>query len=65
MKVFLVVIIMHLVCIFLQFCVAGAVSHKSPFKMIRNQIPGYTTALALSPLQPPSRSTCSALRLTA
>lgn len=33
------------VCIFLQFCVAGAVSHKSPFKMIRNQIPGYTTAL--------------------
>ena len=44
-KVFLVVIIMHLVCIFLQFCVAGAVSHKSPFKMIRNQIPGYTTAL--------------------
>ena len=31
--------------IFLQFCVAGAVSHKSPFKMIRNQIPGYTTAL--------------------
>ena len=44
-KVFLVVIIMHLVCIFLQFCVAGAVSHKSPLKMIRNQIPGYTTAL--------------------
>ena len=44
-KVFLVVIIMHLVCIFLQFCIAGAVSHKSPIKMIRNQIPGYTTAL--------------------
>ena len=37
-KVFLVVIIMHLICIFLQFCVAGAVSHKSPFKMIRNQM---------------------------
>ena len=36
---------MHLICIFIQFCVAGAVSHKSPFKMIRNQIPGYTTAL--------------------
>ena len=35
-KVFLVVIIMHLICIFLQFCVAGAVSHKSPFKMIRH-----------------------------
>ena len=29
-KVFLVVIIMHLVCIFLQFCVAGAVSQQEP-----------------------------------
>lgn len=40
-KVFLVVIIMHLVCIAVQFTVAGAVSKKNP----RNQIPGYTTAL--------------------
>ena len=44
-KVFLVVIIMHLICIFLQFCVAGVVSHKNPLQLIKNQIPGYTTAL--------------------
>ena len=36
---------MHLICIFLQFCVAGAVSHKNPLQLIKNQIPGYTTAL--------------------
>ena len=44
-KVFLVVILMHLICIFLQFLVAGAVSQKNPFRLIRNQIPGYITAL--------------------
>ena len=44
-KVFLVVILMHLICIFLQFLVAGTVSRKNPFRLIRNQIPGYTTAL--------------------
>ena len=44
-KVFLVVIIMHLICIFLQFLVAVAVSRKNPFRLIRNQIPGYITAL--------------------
>ena len=41
----LVVILMHLICIFLQFLVAGAVSRKNPFRLIRNQIPGYITAL--------------------
>ncbi|MBQ8144745.1 MAG: dicarboxylate/amino acid:cation symporter [Butyricicoccus sp.] len=44
-KVFIVVIIMHLVCITLQFIVAGAISKKNPFALIKNQIPGYTTAL--------------------
>ena len=44
-KVFLVVILMHLACILLQFLVAGAVSGKNPFRLLRNQIPGYTTAL--------------------
>lgn len=44
-KVFIVVIIMHLVCITIQFIVAGTVSKKNPFSLIRNQIPGYTTAL--------------------
>ena len=44
-KVFLVVILMHLVCIFLQFLAAGSISRKNPFTLIKNQIPGYTTAL--------------------
>lgn len=44
-KVFLVVIIMHLVYLMVQFTVAGTVSRKNPFTLIKNQIPGYTTAL--------------------
>lgn len=44
-KVFIVVIIMHLVCIFIQFVVAGSISKQNPFTLIKNQIPGYTTAL--------------------
>ena len=44
-KVFLVVIIMHLVCICIQFTIAGVISKKNPLTLIKNQIPGYTTAL--------------------
>lgn len=44
-KVFLVVIAMHLIYICIQFFVAGAVSKKNPFALIRNQIPGYATAI--------------------
>ena len=44
-KVFLVVILMHLICILLQFMLAGTVSKKNPFALIKNQLPGYTTAL--------------------
>ena len=44
-KVFLVVILMHLVCIVVQFLVAGVIGSKNPFTLIKNQIPGYTTAL--------------------
>ena len=44
-KVFLVVIIMHLVIITIQFVVAGEISRKNPFVLIKNQIPAYTTAI--------------------
>lgn len=44
-KVFVVVILMHLICILIQFVIAGSVSKKNPFVLIKNQIPGYTTAL--------------------
>ena len=44
-KVFLVVILMHLICIAIQFTIAGTISKKNPVMLIKNQIPGYTTAL--------------------
>lgn len=44
-KVFLVVIAMHLIYITIQFFVAGAVSKKNPIALIRNQFPGYATAI--------------------
>lgn len=44
-KVFLVVITMHLICILIQFLVAGAISKKNPFRLIRNQIPGYLSGV--------------------
>jgi len=44
-KVFLIVIAMHLIVIVLQFIVAGLISGKNPITLIKNQIPGYTTAL--------------------
>ena len=44
-KVFLVEIDMHLICILIHFVIAGTVSKKNPFELIKNQVPGYTTAL--------------------
>jgi Na+/H+-dicarboxylate symporter len=44
-KVFLVVIAMHLIYIFLQFLLAGVVSKKNAFTLVKNQIPGYMTAV--------------------
>lgn len=44
-KVFLVVIAMHLIAICIQFLIAGTIAHKNPLQMIKNQIPGYTTAI--------------------
>lgn len=44
-KVFLVVILMHLCYLLIQFTIAGTLSHKNPLVMMKNQIPGYTTAI--------------------
>ena len=44
-KVFIVVILMHLCYLFVQFIVAGTLSKKNPFLLMKNQIPGYATAL--------------------
>lgn len=44
-KVYLVVIPLHLIYLTIQFTAAGAISGKNPFKMLKNQIPGYLTAV--------------------
>ena len=36
---------MHLIYICIQFLVAGLISKKNPVNLIRNQIPGYATAI--------------------
>lgn len=61
-KVFLVVIAMQLICILLQFLLAGAVAKKNPFVLLKNQIPGYTTALGTqsSAATIPVNLTCAA-----
>ena len=44
-KVFVVVIIMHFIILLFQFVVAGSVSKNNPFRLIKNQIRGYLTAV--------------------
>lgn len=44
-KVFIIVIIMHLLYLVFAFFVAGGISKKNPLMLLKNQIPGYTTAV--------------------
>ena len=44
-KVFLVVVPLQIIYICIMFIIAGSISGKNPFKMIKNQIPGYLTAI--------------------
>ena len=44
-RVYLVVIPLHIVYLIIQFTTAGAISGKNPFKMLKNQIPAYLTAI--------------------
>lgn len=44
-RVYLIVIPLHLIYICAQFILAGAYSKKNPIQMIKNQIPGYLTAV--------------------
>lgn len=40
--------LLTLVVIFIQFCIAGAVAHKNPFRAIWTMLPAYLTALGTS-----------------
>ncbi len=44
-KVFLTVLTLHLLYLLFAFFVGGAISGKSPFMLMKNQIPGYLSAL--------------------
>ena len=44
-KVYLTVIPLHLIYLLCQFSIAGAIGKKNPFTMLKNQIPGYLTAV--------------------
>ena len=44
-RVYLVVIPLHIIYLIIQFTTAGAISGKNPFKMLKNQIPAYLTAI--------------------
>lgn len=44
-KVYLIVIPLHIIYICFQFTLAGAYTKKNPIQLIKNQIPGYLTAV--------------------
>lgn len=44
-RVFIVVLAMQLILVLLVFIIAGIYARKSPLTMLKNQIPGYLTAL--------------------
>ncbi|WP_024821408.1 dicarboxylate/amino acid:cation symporter [Aminobacterium mobile] len=45
LKVYVVIIALHIVIILFQYTVAGAVAKVNPFKAIKNMIPAYLTAI--------------------
>ena len=45
-KIFLVILAMQFTYLLIQFLIAGFISKKNPFILIKNQIPGYLTALS-------------------
>lgn len=45
LKVIVVIFILHVLLLIIQFMVAGGVSGKNPFRLLRNMLPAYATAL--------------------
>ncbi|MGM9735448.1 MAG: dicarboxylate/amino acid:cation symporter [Candidatus Cryptobacteroides sp.] len=44
-KIIAVIFALHVFLLILQFCIAGAISHKNPFKALWHMLPAYFTAL--------------------
>ena len=45
MKVILVIFVIHVLLLVIQFCIAGAIAGKNPFKALVTMLPAYMTAL--------------------
>ncbi|MBQ6166619.1 MAG: dicarboxylate/amino acid:cation symporter [Muribaculaceae bacterium] len=43
-----VIFVMHILLLVFQYCVAGAISHRNPFRALYNMLPAYFTALGTS-----------------
>ena len=44
-KIIVVIFVMHVLVLVLQFCIAGAVARKNPFRALWTMLPAYVTAL--------------------
>ncbi|MDR2920686.1 MAG: dicarboxylate/amino acid:cation symporter [Tannerella sp.] len=44
-KVIAVIFVLHVLLLLIQFLIAGGVSRKNPFRLLRNMLPAYATAL--------------------
>ncbi|MCQ2140248.1 MAG: dicarboxylate/amino acid:cation symporter [Bacteroidales bacterium] len=44
-KIIVIIFVMHVTLLVLQFCLAGAISRKNPFKALVTMLPAYVTAL--------------------
>lgn len=45
LKIIIVIFILHVLLLLLQFLIAGFVGRKNPFRLLRNMLPAYFTAL--------------------
>ncbi len=45
LKIIIIIFVLHIILLILQFCIAGGIGHKNPFKLLRNMLPAYFTAL--------------------
>lgn len=45
LKIILLIFVMHVTVLMLQFCIAGAIAGKNPFKALLTMLPAYVTAL--------------------
>lgn len=48
MQIIVIIFVMSIVLLVLQYCVAGAVTRRNPFRLLRNMLPAYFTALGTS-----------------